>query len=85
MVNSLVGYPELRQCPLCTLYAEQEAASLSEIRPVSSLLGALPVTSWPCDPAVFLPVRMAYTPSGKERASWRMTHTDTHTHAHANH
>lgn len=55
IVNSVTGYPELRQCPLCTLRSEQEAASLSEIRPVSSLHSALPATPWPCDPATFLP------------------------------
>ncbi|CAB1452027.1 unnamed protein product [Pleuronectes platessa] len=48
---------------------EQETASLSEIRPVSSLDAALPATLWPCDPATFLPVRMADTPSAEERAT----------------
>lgn len=55
MVDSLVMHSELRQCPLCTLSREQEAASLSEIRPVSSLRGALTATPRPHDPRCLLP------------------------------
>lgn len=80
ILNLLAGYPELRQCPLCTPHSKQEAASLSEIRPVSSLHSALPATPWPCDLVAFLPVCMAYTPSAKECASWQVTHTHTHKH-----
>lgn len=80
--SKLTGYPGWRQCPLCTLLSEQEAASLSQIRPVSSLQSALPATPWPCDPVTFLPLRMAHTTSGP--GAWRPAcDTNEHTHTHS--